>query len=59
MGMMDKAKDMAAKAKDKVSDEQVEKAGDVVDEKTGGKHADKVDKAQETAREKLGPDQQQ
>jgi hypothetical protein len=56
MSIMDKMKDLLGKHGDKV-DKVVEKAGDVVDQKTGGKYADKVDKAQEQARrtaEKLG-----
>lgn len=51
MGLGDlfkKAKDAAADNKDKVK-EGIEKAGDVVDEKTGGKYADHVDKGQEAA----------
>jgi len=51
MGMMDKAKDMKDKAKDAVTDEHIDKAGDAVDEKTGGQHADKVDKGQDMAKE--------
>ncbi|GEM34577.1 hypothetical protein NN3_55840 [Nocardia neocaledoniensis NBRC 108232] len=44
-----KAMDMAAQHADKV-DNVIEKAGDVVDEKTGGKFAGQVDSAQEAAK---------
>ena len=49
MSMMDKMKSLLGQHGDKV-DEVVEKAGDIIDEKTGGKYADKVDKAQEQAK---------
>jgi hypothetical protein len=49
MSIMDKMKDLLGKHGDKV-DKVVEKAGDMVDQKTGGKYADKVDKAQEQAK---------
>jgi hypothetical protein len=49
MSIMDKMKELLGQHGDKV-DKVVEKAGDMVDEKTGGKYADKVDKAQEQAR---------
>ena len=54
MGMMDKAKDMKDKATEALGDDKAEKidqAGDKVDEKTGGKYADKVDKGQEMAKD--------
>jgi hypothetical protein len=44
-----KAMDLAAKNADKV-DAVIDKAGDIVDQKTGGKYADKVDTAQEAAK---------
>lgn len=46
MGLMDKIKAMLGGNADKVK-QGVEKAGDMVDDKTGGKFADKVDMAQE------------
>jgi hypothetical protein len=49
MSLVDKMKDFLGQHGDKV-DKVVEKAGDMVDEKTGGKYADKVDKAQEQAK---------
>lgn len=46
MSIFDKAKDLARKNADKV-EQGIDKLGDVIDEKTGGKYADKVDLAQE------------
>lgn len=59
MGIFDKAKQfvsehaddaerLIAENKDKIKD-GIEKAGDFIDEKTGGKYADKVDQAQNAA----------
>ena len=53
MGIFDKAKDALSRQEDKV-DAGVEKAGDMVDEKTGGKYGEHVDKGQDLANEKLG-----
>jgi hypothetical protein len=39
---------------EKLSDTGIDKAGDAVDQKTGGDHADQVDKAQEAADDKIG-----
>ncbi len=54
MGMFDEIKDKATELikgnADKV-DDAIDKAGDAVDEKTGGQYADKVDMAQEKAKE--------
>lgn len=44
----DKVKDLLDGHEDKVTD-GIEKAGDLVDEKTGGKYEDKVDMAQDKA----------
>lgn len=49
MGLFDKAKEKLGENGDKV-----DKAGDFVDEKTGGEHADQVDKGQDFAKDKLG-----
>jgi len=49
MGFLDKVKDLAAKNKGAV-DAAIEKAGDLVDEKTQGKYASQVDKVQEAAK---------
>jgi len=48
MGLFDKAKDLAKKNKNKIAD-GVDKATDVVDDKTGGKHTDKLDKVDDAA----------
>jgi len=53
MSMMDKMKQFLGKHGDKV-DKAVEKAGNMVDDRTGGKYADKVDKAQEQAKKTAG-----
>lgn len=52
-GLVDKGKEFAAKNPDKV-DDFIEKAGDQVDARTGGKYAEHVDKAQDAARKHLG-----
>ncbi|AKK02079.1 antitoxin [Corynebacterium epidermidicanis] len=52
MGLLDKAKELAEQNPDKV-DQIIEKVGDVIDEKTGGKFSDQVDQAQEMAKDKL------
>ena len=56
--MVDKAKDLAGQHPDKV-DQGIDKAGDAVDQRTGGQHAEQVDKAQDAVRDRLaGGDQQ-
>jgi MT0933-like antitoxin protein len=52
-GFLDKAKDWVEQH-DKQVDEALEKAGDVIDQRTGGKHSDQIDKAVDTAQEKTG-----
>lgn len=52
MSMLNKAKEFAEQNPDKV-DEAIEKVGDLIDTKTEGKFADKIDKAQELAKDKL------
>lgn len=52
MSMFDKAKDLLGEHADKVT-EGIDKVGDLVDEKTGGQHADKINSAQEKAKEEL------
>jgi MT0933-like antitoxin protein len=49
MGLVDKVKDLLSKNADKV-DTAIDKAGDVLDQKTQGKYADKIDKVQEAAK---------
>lgn len=55
MGFLDKAKAMISKNPSKIV-EGVDKATDMIDEKTGGKFADKLDKIDETVADKLGGD---
>lgn len=52
-GLGDKAKQFAEDNPDKV-DQGIEKAGDAVDDRTGGQHAEHVDKGQDALRDKLG-----
>ena len=53
MGLFDKAKNLANKNKDKIAD-GVDKATDAVDEKTGGKHTDHLEKVDDAARNYAG-----
>ena len=53
MGFLDDAKKQVDEHADQV-DEAIEKAGDLVDEKTGGKFEDQVDKAQEALEKQTG-----
>ncbi len=56
MGIFDKAKQFADDNPDKVN-QGIDKAGDIVDERTDGKHSEQVDKAQDAARKHLGGDE--
>ena len=48
MGIFDKAKNLANKNKDKIAD-GVDKATDMADKKTGGKHTDHLQKVDDAA----------
>ncbi len=48
MGFLDKVKGMFSKHADKV-DTAIDKGGDVIDDKTGGKFSEQVDKGQDAA----------
>lgn len=50
MSIVDKVKEMFGGHADKAKD-AVDKAGDMVDDKTGGKYSDKVDMAQDKAKD--------
>lgn len=50
---MDRAKNAADQHDDQV-DKGLERAGDEVDERTGGKHGDKIDKGVDEAQERTG-----
>jgi antitoxin protein of toxin-antitoxin system len=52
MGIFDKAKDAMSGQSEQV-DAGIERAGDMVDEKTEGKYAEQVDQGQEMAKDKL------
>jgi len=52
-GLVGKGKDYAAQNPDKVGS-AIDKAGDQVDQRTGGKYAQHVDKAQDAAKKHLG-----
>ena len=49
MGFMDKVKGLLSQNA-RTIDEAIDKAGDIVDEKTQGKYKDTVDKAQDAAK---------
>ena len=53
MGFMDKVKGMLGGHADHAH-QGIDKAGDVVDDKTGGKYAQHVDKGQDAAKDALG-----
>lgn len=57
MSVLDKVKGMLKGREDKAS-QAVDKAGDLIDEKTGGKYASQVDMAQNQAKKQLGTDDQ-
>lgn len=50
---MDKAKDFADEHDDQV-DKGMQKAGDEADERMGGEHGEKIDKAVDAAQERTG-----
>lgn len=56
MSFLDKAKDLLSQNADKV-DAAVDKAGDMVDEKTEGKFSGVVDKAQDVAKNAIHKDE--
>ncbi|OBF29642.1 antitoxin [Mycobacterium sp. ACS4331] len=49
MSFLDKAKDLIGKNTEKV-EQAIDKAGDFIDDKTGGKYSDTVDKVQDAAK---------
>lgn len=58
MGFLDKVKNLASQNADKV-DIAIEKVGDIVDQKTQGKFAEHVDKAQDAAKDAIRKDEPQ
>lgn len=53
MGFMDKAKDFADDH-DKQVDQGLDKAGDQLDDRTGNKHSDQIDKGVDQAQARTG-----
>ncbi len=53
MGFLDKAKDLLSKHDDEV-DQALEKVGDQVDERTGNKYSEHIDKGVQAAQEHTG-----
>jgi hypothetical protein len=53
MSIIDKVKEMLGQHSDK-AEQGIDKAGDMIDDKTGGKYSDKIDSAQEKAKDMLG-----
>ncbi len=58
MGLLDKAKGLLGQHGDKVEG-AIDKVADVVDEKTGGKYSDKIDKGAEAAKGLVGDEGEQ
>ena len=58
MGFLDKAKNLLSQNADKV-EQAIDKAGDVIDEKTQGKFSGAVDKAQDAAKNALNKEEPQ
>jgi hypothetical protein len=56
MGLLDKAKDLLGKHEEKVED-ALDKVADVVDDKTDGKYADKIDKGVDAAKGFIGDEE--
>ena len=64
MGLFDKAKDAISDRKDDIKNQAsqhsdqveqgIDKAGNTVDDKTGGKFSDQIDKGQDALKDKLG-----
>ncbi|MFB7877833.1 MULTISPECIES: antitoxin [unclassified Nocardia] len=55
-GLLGKGKDAAAQNADKIND-AVDKAGSFIDEKTGGKYSDKIEKGKDAAKKVVPPQQ--
>jgi hypothetical protein len=56
MGLLDKAKDLLGQHEEKVED-ALDKVAEVVDDKTGGKYADQIDKGAEKAKGLIGDEE--
>ena len=53
MSIIDKVKGLLGQHSDK-AEKGINKAGDMIDRKTGGKYSDKIDSVQEKAKDMLG-----
>lgn len=53
MGIFDKARDLAGRHSDQVGD-GLDRAGEVVDERTGGRHSEHIDTGVDAAKDHLG-----
>jgi hypothetical protein len=55
VGLMDKAKDALNSDKgEQLSDQALDKGGQVADQKTGGQHTSQIDKGRDLADERIG-----
>jgi hypothetical protein len=52
MGIFDKAKDLLNEHNDKV-DQGIDKAAELIDQKTGGEHTEQIDQAAEQAKQAM------
>ncbi|HEY5784235.1 MAG TPA: antitoxin [Microlunatus sp.] len=52
MGIFDKAKDLLNEHNDKV-DQGIDKAAELIDQKTGGQHTEQIDQAAEQAKQTM------
>lgn len=55
-GLVGKGKDVAAQNAEKI-ESAVDKAGDFIDQKTGGKYSDKIDKGAEAVKNAIPPEE--
>jgi hypothetical protein len=53
MSILDKVKELLGQHSDKAQ-QGIDKAGDVINDKTGGKYSDKIESAQDKAKDMLG-----
>jgi hypothetical protein len=56
-GFADKARELAEQHPEQV-DQGIDKAGDAVDQRTGGQHAEQIDKAQDAVQDRIGGGEQ-
>jgi antitoxin protein of toxin-antitoxin system len=58
MSIIDKVKELLGQHSDK-AEQGIDKAGDVINDKTGGKYSDKIESAQDKAKDMLGKEPRQ